>query len=305
MKAAKPRAPKHDLKAWNMKTRRHEDERSMKPALLSEQQQRLFEENGYLVVPNALPPEQIQPLERACDAIAGALSADNPYVQIREGVVQTPEIRALLAQSPVLPYIVQLLSPNIQLHTAAVIYKHPEPENEQTRTRRGWHRDAGITEDLGHRNLPRVGVKAGYCLTDFPRPRSGFTLFAPGSHLIGAPLPIPKGKPDPENAADLTLNAGDAFLFENRVFHTAAPNLSQRVSKAVILGYAYRWLGGRKEAMRLVQPDDTILEQTGGIGKQLLGGPSDALVRWAEQNRLAPPPIEWTVEQDAQQTKET
>ena len=267
----------------------------MENATLSDRQRRLFDKNGFLVVPNALSAEEIKRYERTSDRMIDALDNKGSYVQLRPGIVQEPAFHPLLTHSPAVPYIAQLLSPNIQLHTTAVIYKYPEPDSEETRMRRGWHRDAGITEDLGHANLPRVGIKAAYCLTDFHEPLSGMTLFAPGSHLLASPLTIPKGGADPEGAVDLRLNAGDLVLFENRVFHTAAPNLSDRVSKAVIFGYAYRWLGGYKEAMRSVQPDETTLEQVDPIGQQILGA-GDGLARWAEEHGYARAPFEWVTE---------
>ena len=144
--------------------------------------------------------------------------------------------------------------------------------------------------------MPRVSIKVGYCLTDFKQPRSGFTLLAPGTHLIDTPLPIPKGEVDPVETVELRLNAGDAFLFENRIFHTSAPNLTDRVSKVIIFGYAYRWMGGSHRAMRLVQPDDTVLAQVDDVAKQLLGGTNDGLIDWAKQHDVFPEPIPWVME---------
>mgnify|MGYP003694531573 CR=1 FL=1 len=67
---------------------------------------------------------------------------------------------------------------------------------------------------------------------------------ARGTHLRNEPLAIAKGAVDPlgVEVCDLKLNAGDALFFENRIFHTAAPNLSDRVSKVLMYGYAYRWM---------------------------------------------------------------
>ena len=75
-------------------------------------------------------------------------------------------------------------------------------------------------------NLCQAGIKVGYCLTDFPQFWSGITMSAPSSHLILPPLLIPKDGVDPVGTADLCLKSGDAFLFENRIFHTLAPSLS-------------------------------------------------------------------------------
>ena len=174
--------------------------------------------------------------------------------------MRVPDCNVRTDSSLTVPLVVQLLSPNIHLHTTAIIFKYPQA-NEEEAPYRVWHRDIGITEDLGHEGIVRAGIKVGYCLTDFPAPESGFTKFVPGSHLLQTPLPIPRGQVDPESAVDLCLNAGDAFLFENRIFHTAAPNLSQRTSKVVIFGYSYRWMGGRRDLMELVQPGSDVLDQ--------------------------------------------
>ena len=64
-------------------------------------------------------------------------------------------------------------------------------------------------------------------------------MFALGSHQTPTSLPIPQGEVDPQNAVDLCLEAGDAFLFENRVYHTTVPNLSDRTAKVIIFGYSY------------------------------------------------------------------
>jgi ectoine hydroxylase-related dioxygenase (phytanoyl-CoA dioxygenase family) len=127
------------------------------------------------------------------------------------------------------------------------------------------------------------------------------TLFARGSHLSSEALSIPKGHVDPENleVCDLTLDAGDAVLFENRVFHTAAPNRSNRLSRVVMYGYAYRWM---KPEVYLEGADRRVLDHADGITRQLLGAYRDvdtrpwALERWARRHRVEPAPVPWTAE---------
>ena len=110
-----------------------------------------------------------------------------------------------------MPLLVQLLSPNIHLHSTTVIYKRPENRNDPP-FRRGWHRDIRIPKDLGHEQLPLVGIKVCYCLTDFQQPNCGMTLMARGSHRLPGPLTLRKGDVDPLDVevCDLQLNAGDA-----------------------------------------------------------------------------------------------
>ena len=259
-------------------------------------QHQFFDDNGYLVVPDVLSTEMIDKLTQVSDRLIESFDANGAYVQRRPGIVQEPDFHPLLTQSPTVPLVAQLLSPNIQLHTTAIIYKFPEPADEEVVNQRGWHRDSGLAVDLRHKNVPRVSIKVGYCLTDFKQSHSGFTLFASGSHLIDTPLPIPKGEVDPVGTIELCLNAGDAFLFENRLFHTSAPNLTDRVSKVIIFGYAYRWMGGSHKAMSLVQPDDAVLAQVDDVAKQLLGGTSDGLIDWAKQHDVFPEPTPWVME---------
>ena len=259
-------------------------------------QRQFFDDNGYLVVPDVLSTEMIDKLTQVSDRLIESFDANGAYVQRRPGIVQEPDFHPLLTQSPTVPLVAQLLSPNIQLHTTAIIYKFPEPADEEVVNQRGWHRDSGLAVDLRHKNVPRVSIKVGYCLTDFKQSRSGFTLFASGSHLIDTPLPIPKGEVDPVGTIELCLNAGDAFLFENRLFHTSAPNLTDCVSKVIIFGYAYRWMGGSHKAMSLVQPDDAVLAQVDDVAKQLLGATSDGLIDWAKQHDVFPEPTPWVME---------
>jgi ectoine hydroxylase-related dioxygenase (phytanoyl-CoA dioxygenase family) len=146
-----------------------------------------------------------------------------------------------------------------------------------------------------------VGIKICYCLTDYHQPNSGMPVMARGSHLKDTPLKLPKGQVDPEDVevCDLRLNAGDAFLFENRIFHTATPNRSNRVSKLLMYGYSYRWM---KPEVYLEVPDKKYLAKADPVTRQLLGEYRDvdtqpwALERWAKSHGVLPETVPWTIE---------
>ena len=275
---------------------------------LTTEQRQSFDEDGFLVVRDVLNKQAVEQLIEAGDRRAGVFltkpelldKEEYNHLDLRPGLLKEKAFFSLLAHSPTVPLVVQLLSPNIHLHSLALIYKRPvSPEG--TPFRRGWHRDIRIPKDLGHRDLPRVGIKICYCLSDFHKPNSGMTLFARRSHLSSEALKIRKGKIDPEDVevCDLTLNAGDAVLFENRIFHTAAPNRSDRVSRVLMYGYAYRWL---KPEVYLEIPDETLLQKADPITRQLLGGYRDvdtvpwALQRWAKTHGVEPDAVPWTVD---------
>ena len=243
---------------------------------LADEQRRSFDKNGYLIVPQALDGETIERLIETGDRLMESFEYEGYYAHRRYGLVQEDAFAELVTNSPTVPFIVQLLGPNLHITNTALIYKHPEaptvPEN------RNWHRDLGAHLDVGHENAPRVGLKIGYCLTDMVVPNSGATLFVRASNSLPEPLAIPKGRVDPPAYDEVPLRAGDAFLFENRTYHAAGLNFTEQVTKVVIYGYHYRWIkpdyylthyNDRK------QPDEPLLDKLDDIGRQLLGGHID------------------------------
>jgi ectoine hydroxylase-related dioxygenase (phytanoyl-CoA dioxygenase family) len=275
---------------------------------LKPEQRQSFDQDGFLIVRNALDAKTVDRLTDECDRLAESFlrkpevltRPEYNHLDLRPGLLREKALFALVCNSSTVPLIVQLLSPNIHLHSTALIYKRPVSP-DAPRFRRGWHRDIRIPRDLGHQCLPLVGIKVCYCLTDFHQPDSGMTVLARKSHLRTEPLVLPKGQVDPLDVelCDLILNAGDAFLFENRIFHTAAPNLSDRVSKVLMYGYAYRWM---KQEVYLDVPDERQLAQADPVARQLLGGYRDvdtppwALQEWAKHHGVLRQTVPWTVE---------
>jgi ectoine hydroxylase-related dioxygenase (phytanoyl-CoA dioxygenase family) len=259
-----------------------------------------FAEDGVLVVRNAIDtPTRIRLLE-AGDRLAASFlnQSEEKYLQERRELIQQDAFFDLVAHGPAVSLIIQLLGPNIHLQSAGMIYKHPEDPGTEPAAR-GWHRDIGITSDLGHDQLPLVGIKVCYCLTDFHGPNAGLTSVVPKSHKSGKPLPVHDGEFGPRNAKDLNLNAGDAFLFENRIYHSATRNLANRTSKVVIYGYAYRWM---KPDLNLDIPDEALLEKAEPVARQLLGGYRSvetvprALLDWAAAHDVCTERVPWVVD---------
>ena len=68
------------------------------------------------------------------------------HLDLRRGLLKEKALLALVSNSKTVPLLVQLLSPNIHLHSTTVIYKRPENRNDPP-FRRGWHRDIRIPKD--------------------------------------------------------------------------------------------------------------------------------------------------------------
>lgn len=275
---------------------------------LKPEQRQAFDRDGFLVIREALQAETVDRLVEASDRLADSFlekpklhnRPEYNHLDLRPGILREEALFDLIDHSSTVPLVVQLLSPNIHLHSTTLIYKRPE-NPDAAPFRRGWHRDIRIPRDLGHKSLPLVGIKICYCLTDFHQSDCGMTVMARGTHLRTEPLAIPNGQVDPSDVdvCDLRLNAGDALFFENRIFHTASPNRSDRVSKVLLYGYSYRWM---KPEVYLDVPDKRYLDKADPIVRQLLGGYRDvdtppwALQRWATRHKVHPEVVPWTVD---------
>jgi ectoine hydroxylase-related dioxygenase (phytanoyl-CoA dioxygenase family) len=271
---------------------------------LTAEQKRQFEEEGYLIVRNALDEATIASVIEAGDRLIASdrtdsrqRTPDGVYDGFRNVISMDDAFLPLLMNPRTVPLIVQLLGPNLHLITSHLIYKNPQPAGTPTTKRQpDWHRDiAGTPHDLGHAAIPRMEMKCAYYLTDLQEPFSGVTMFAPGSNRYKEPLRIPNGKPDPENAVTPRLQAGDAVFFENRTWHAGEPNLTNGVTKAVMFGYGYLWLRPfdyDKQSLELTNKvTDPIGQQLLGVlkdpdGKFVPGGISTPLREWCKRHEV-------------------
>lgn len=240
----------------------------MKFVRLTQEQRCFFDENGYLIIREALDAPMLHQVIETADRMverhyleSGGRRASLSNVIAEEGFIP------LLTWHRTLPLVVQLLSSNIRLSKSHLIYKYPDPVSVDEET--FWHRDIqNSNEDLGPAGNTRLQIKVAYQLTDAMESRSGNTWLSPGSNNLTRPLEIPEGKFDPENAIEPKLRAGDAFLFENRTFHRAGKNRTDRTRKVVMFGYSYSWLSPNDA---ITQPEEVTERIKDPIGRQLVG----------------------------------
>ena len=243
---------------------------------LSDEQRQQFRDEGYLIVRNALDEDMIGRLIEAGDRVIASEERLNRY-KIHDGIydgyrnciTMDDAFIPLLTNEVALPLVIQLLGSNLQLSTSHLIYRHPDPTGTPDSARKpGWHRDNGRTQmDLGQDNFPRIGLKCAFYLTDLSQPQSGVTLLSPGSNQLTERIEIPEGQTDPANAIEPLLNPGDCVIFEYRTWHAGAPNFTDITRKAIMIGYAYRWL----KPMDYVKQQVDFLEKLSDFEKYLVG----------------------------------
>ena len=263
----------------------------MKFTKLTDDQREFFDQNGYMVVNNALDTDMLERLTAACDKIVEMKYEGNDSRRASLGnVLPEDEIfLPLLTWETTVPLVVQLLSFDLRLAKSHLIYNYPDPPDAKPPT--NWHRDFMESPiDLGPHRYPRMLIKIAYQLTDTTS-LSGNTILLPGSNNHTRRFQIPEGQIDPEGAVELELPAGDAFLFESRTFHRIGINRSDVPRKCLMMGYSYGWISPLDYD---VQPDWLLEKVTDPIAKQLVGGYKNpgtivdpwALREWAEKHGL-------------------
>ena len=100
---------------------------------LKPEQRQSFEDDGFLVVRNALDPETVGRVTEAGDRLADAFlkkpevpnRPEYNHLDLRPGLLKEPALFDLVTNSSTVPLVVQLLSPNIHLHSTSLLYKRP------------------------------------------------------------------------------------------------------------------------------------------------------------------------------------
>ena len=260
---------------------------------LSDVQQRSFDEHGFVVVRNAIDADVVERLTAAGDRFMETAGPVHNYYANRFIDMWYDDTLLGLATNPrILPLIVQMLSPNIQLTRTHIIYKHPQPRSDDPlypdgdgRSFRNWHRDLNNFAP-NHPIRGTVSIRVGYCLTDFTEPCSGVTLLVPGSHRLVEQIRIPKGSLDPAGYVELPLQPGDAYLFSSSCYHFPALNFQRSPAKGILVTYAYRWWSHGHP-----RPADELLESLDPIARQLFGDATNdeeqlPLRHWAREHGL-------------------
>ena len=245
----------------------------MEQAVLTEEQRQQFERDGFLVVRGALPPEMLERVVTLADRLyeaglqEGGLSKVNHW-ELRNCLPHDTLFLELLDWPATFPLVADLLNWNIHLITSHLIMRAPSPPDAGEEWKAtNWHRDGGTSPSEMQEPHPRLFIKIAYWLSDLTEPGRGAIRIIPGSHrLTGRPAQGAE-MPDPYGAIELRAEAGDALLFENRLWHAVGPNRSEMVRKSVFFGYGYRWL----RPMDYVRMPKKLLKGVSPIHRQLLG----------------------------------
>jgi ectoine hydroxylase-related dioxygenase (phytanoyl-CoA dioxygenase family) len=238
--------------------------------LLSEEERRQFETEGYLVLEDAIPATLVERLTAVVDRVdaeerrAKGLGPGDG-LNILDFLSRDELFLELLDWPKTLPKVWGILGWNIQLYHAHMIITPPKATSGPGQRGLNWHKDSGrLNQELETDPQPRISLKVAFFLTDTSELGRANLYVIPGSHLQNK-LDLPASG-EPAGSLAVRARPGTAVLFDRRIWHASSPNISDVPRKVLFYGYSYRWL----------RPRDNMtvghyLERCDPIRRQLLG----------------------------------
>ena len=250
----------------------------------TEEQLKAFNDEGYLIVEDAISSEMVDALEEVADRLDAEERtktglAPHKLLSKFRTVIEDDILLELLDNKKVFPLLWDILGWNIQLYISHLIMYPPEPPDTPRVTKAAhWHQDGGRPVPEMERPHPRLSLKVSYWLSDVTDRDNGAMRIVPCSHRLDTRPPNRDDDPDgdPEGAIDLIVKRGTAVLFDRRMWHSRGWNFSDVTRKVLFMGYSYRWLRGLD--YNLMPPE--ILEKCDPIRRQLLGDGVDIKGWW-------------------------
>ncbi len=239
--------------------------------------------DGFVSIPGVLAPAEIGRLATGLDRVyeeeraAGRLG-ENGTMHVLGGLGRDPAFLELVDHAAVLPTICGELGWNIHVYHSHLDVTPPRAVPRDPPVW-GWHQDGGRQnldiDGVGPR--PRLSLKVAFWLSDVAEPGRGNMLVLPGScEENSLPRPAPgESFEQPRGAIPLLARAGDALVFDRRLWHSRSDNLSTATRKAIFVAYTFRWIRPRDDLG--IDRDNARLSP---IRAQLVGGAGDNHAHW-------------------------
>ena len=233
-----------------------------KPGPLTEWERFMFDVAGYLVIPDALTPAEVEAGLEAAKRLHAEYD-DNRWRQIGAAYEKEPAIEPLIDHPSVLPKVRALLGDYFILQSSWCT------RSPSGFTGQNWHQDGSGLYEFRRLALPTplVQLRVGYFLTDQSQSNMGNMIMIPGSH--NAALPKPLGPPDEEIpiAEVICGKPGAALIFHQGVYHCGTQNEMDYPRFIQHMVYSPPWLipSDRKKN------DPEFLQRTTPLRRSLLG----------------------------------
>ena len=227
-----------------------------------------FKKDGFILIKDVLSKREVKNLLSTVDAIWEKHHSKNQehYLHMFDFFNQGKTFTNLISHKKTLPLVLGLLGWNIYMYHAHLDVNLPISKDSSPDLT--WHRDnSRINYDFVDGKYPLLALKVGYWLSDVSTKGRGNLYVIPGSHKWNHKLgKTIKNDKLPSKAIPIKAKPGDIILFDSRIWHTRSNNFSKFIRKVIFIGYTYRWIRPRDDA--IVSPD--ILFKATEFQKQLL-----------------------------------
>lgn len=197
------------------------------------EQARFYNENGFLVVPQALNRDEV---ERAIEEI-GRYGLKGTT----EEIWSAPFTRRLVTNDKLLSALRAIFGPDLRFFKGAYVETPPTATGSVYQQRKLLHLDYGIGEAQGDvRNSSASWVNVGFYLTDLT-PECAPLWIVPGSNRLYSIAPDSYLEHLEDQAKMVLARAGDAVLFHCNTVHAASYNFSNETRHALFYSYRPAW----------------------------------------------------------------
>jgi ectoine hydroxylase-related dioxygenase (phytanoyl-CoA dioxygenase family) len=269
---------------------------------LTQLQRERFDEQGFLIIDNALSPDQLNKLVDVVDGLYAKYGgrADSGRLEMRNVIEHHPCLRDLISHRLILPLVVDLLGANIKMRSTHLDIR-PPLKRESVTNKLGsdrwgepeqWHVDGPIFGyPLVHDLLPLTEIKVGFYLSDVSNPESGQLCVISGSHKLDYRALAHSSPPD-ESVFRVAVRPGSAVLFRTGIWHCVSPNLSELTRKVLYYAYTYRWI----HPSDYMTQSPELLAACTPIQRQLLGAPLSSVGPLGPEPETRPESFFWFYE---------
>ena len=253
---------------------------------ISDADRTAFARDGFLLIPSALTPGLWTRAVTAANRIyeeelaAGRLRPDRS-VHLLGMIHRDPVFADLLDYAPTFRYVWSLLGWNVYSHHNHLDV-HPGFQPAE-HVPWNWHQDGyRQNSDVDAAQRPMLSLKVAFALSDMASPGRGATKVIMGSHvrnaLAGRPASASDAYDEPDGAQEVIARAGDAFIFDRRLWHSRSLNISALTRKIVFIGYTHRWIRPLDETD--YRRDAAWFADLSPLRRQLLGDGGDHANFW-------------------------
>lgn len=230
----------------------------------------LMERDGYVVMENALTPEQLATVKAAYDEqLANNYDPAAKRIELKRILESDERFEFLMDLPPVFRLARALIGADLELASSGEL-DHKMP---RTPAHISWHNDFMWMVNVPY---PRQNfwIRCTYFMTDVTDDMGPFTLL-PGSHRKGhAPPPEcsgADGQPrELEGMVRITGPAGSCLINNTEIWHSNMPNISDRPRPLIMVLYKHAWMKQWQEGYETTA--EFAARQTDLVRRQLCRG---------------------------------